>query len=108
MKGEVTVLSEDISFRGKLYLKDALKINGYFRGYIQTPGELHVGPAGKVEADIDAGEVSIEGQVQGNVFASKNLRVRKNAQIIGDIRTENLQIDSGARFRGACVMDWPK
>ena len=105
MKGERTILSEDISFRGKLYLKDALTINGHFKGYIQTPGELLVGPAGKVEADIDAGEVCIEGQVQGNVFAGKRLQIRKNAQIAGDIRTENLQIDPGSRFRGTCIMD---
>ena len=105
MKKERTILSEDISFQGKLYLKDSLTINGHFKGYIQTPGELFVGPAGKVEADIDAGEVCIEGQVQGNVFASNNIQIRKNARIVGDIRTESLQIDSGSRFRGTCVMD---
>ena len=105
MKRERTVLGEDINFKGKLYLKDSLTINGYFRGYIQTPEELLIGSAGKVEADIDAGDVCVEGRVQGNVFASKSLRIRKNAQILGDIRTGNLQVESGSRFRGACIMD---
>lgn len=105
MREERTILSEDISFKGKLYLKDALTVNGYFKGYIQAADQLLIGPGAKVEADIDAKEICIEGQVHGNVFASKNIQIRKSAQMFGDIRTENLQIESGSRFRGTCIMD---
>ncbi len=104
-EGELTVLGKDIKFQGKLHLKDSLTINGTFRGYIQTPGHLEIGPSAVVEADIDASEVRIDGYVQGNVFASKKIELHKNATLHGDLRTSDLQIASGSRFRGACVMD---
>ncbi len=100
-----TILSEDIKLRGKLHLKESLVIHGTLQGYIQSPGELQIGSAARIEADIDADEVCVDGYVQGNVFAAKKLSLRKNAQLVGDIRTSELEVEKGARFSGNCIMD---
>ena len=105
MEVEATVLGKDIKFQGKLHLKDTLTINGSFRGYVQTPSQVNIGPSAVVEADVDAAEVNIDGYVQGNVFASKKIDLRKSGTLYGDLRTSDLQIASGSRFRGTCVMD---
>lgn len=100
-----TVLGEDISFRGKLQFKKSLQINGKFKGSITTGGHLIIGPGARVEADIEAGDVSVEGQLQGNVTATRQIDLLKNARIRGDLRTPDLQIASGSRFSGNCIMD---
>ena len=105
MPANETVLSEDIQFKGKLYIQEALMINGSFRGYIQTTDKLMIEREARVEADIDAVELRVAGFLQGNVFASKKIALEKTAQLVGDLRTADLQVASGAVIRGTCVMD---
>ena len=105
MKGDVTILGEDIRFKGKFYAKSSLTIKGYFRGYIQAPGELRISPVAKVEADIEAEKICIEGEMQGNAYASKKIEIAKTARVVADLHTDDLQIESGSRFRGTCVMN---
>jgi cytoskeletal protein CcmA (bactofilin family) len=100
-----TILGDDISFRGKLQFKNSLQINGRFKGSIATGGHLIVGPGAKVEADVEAGDVSIEGHLQGNVTATRRIDLLRNARLQGDLRTPDLQIASGSRFSGNCIMD---
>ncbi len=105
MKLNQTILGDDISFRGNLHVKGPLTINGLFKGYIQTPDHLVVGASAKIEGDVDASDISIDGYVKGNIFASKRIKFQKGSHVIGDLRTPDLQIDSGSRFQGTCVMD---
>ncbi|MBI3394500.1 MAG: polymer-forming cytoskeletal protein [Spirochaetia bacterium] len=100
-----TILGEDISFRGKLVFKKNLKINGRFKGTIVTPGTLVVGQTAQVEADIEAGTISVQGTVKGNILAKTHVELSRNARIHGDIRTPQLQVETGSHFTGSCVMD---
>lgn len=100
-----TVLGDDIVFRGKLHFKKNLKINGVFKGKIDTGGHLIIGSSALVEADINAGTVSVEGELKGNVNAQKKIDILRNARLIGDLRTPDLMIQSGSRFSGNCIME---
>jgi cytoskeletal protein CcmA (bactofilin family) len=46
-------------------------------------------------------EVVILGNVQGNVEASDKLEVRKDARLMGDIKTARIVIEDGAYFKGS-------
>lgn len=100
-----TILGDDIHFRGKLNFKQNLQINGKFRGQIITDGHLIVGPLATVEADIEAGRVSIQGNVRGNISANQNVSLLKQGNLHGDIKTPDLRIESGSQFSGSCNMD---
>lgn len=100
-----TILGDDIQFRGKLLFKQNLKINGFFKGKIQTAGHLIVGTSAQVEADVEAGTVTIEGKLQGNVVATRKLDIARTAQVKGDVRTPDFTVESGSKFSGHCIMD---
>jgi cytoskeletal protein CcmA (bactofilin family) len=100
-----TILGDDIVFRGRLNFKNQLKINGNFKGQITTDGHLIVGPRADVEADIEAGSVSIQGKLRGNIAATTRIDILKSSQITGDLKTPDLQIESGSKFTGSCTMD---
>lgn len=100
-----TILGDDINFRGKLQFKRNLKINGKFKGQISTDGDLIVGPSAQVEADVVAGSVVIEGELRGNVNASRKIEILGSARMDGDIKTPDLTIQSGSRFSGSCIME---
>ncbi len=100
-----TVLGDDIVFRGKLNFKKSLKINGTFKGKIDTAEHLIIGSSASVEADIEAGTVTVEGNLRGNINANKRIDILRTARLVGDLKTPDLQIESGSRFSGSCIME---
>lgn len=103
--GADTILGSDIVFRGKLNFKNRLQINGKFKGQISTGGHLIIGSSAEVEADISAETVTIQGKLRGNINASRRIDLLKNANLRGDMKTPDLQVESGARFSGSCIME---
>lgn len=99
-----TVIGEDISFRGSLIYSNTLKINGNFKGTIQTTGKLIIGESGEVEADLEVGVLLVEGKVKGNVNAKEKIELKKLSELIGDIKTPTLEVQSGSKFLGNCSM----
>src|SRR6185503_4748557 len=63
--------------------------------------KLTIGPNGKVQAGIKAREVVALGSIQGNVEAHDRLEIRKDAKLVGDIRTSRIVIEDGAYFKGS-------
>ena len=63
-----------------------------------------IGPNGKVQADIDAGAVTIDGAVQGNIKASESVRLGAGSSVQGSVLTPRIGIDDGARLRGKVEM----
>jgi cytoskeletal protein CcmA (bactofilin family) len=62
-------------------------------------GRVTVGPKGTVIASVKAREVSVLGTITGDVEADK-VDIRKDATLVGNIRTARLTIDDGAYFKG--------
>ena len=63
--------------------------------------KLTIGPNGKVHAAIKAREVVALGSIQGNVDASDKIEIRKDAKLVGDIKTARIIIEDGAYFKGS-------
>ena len=100
-----TILGEDIKFRGNLSFKKNLQIDGSIKGVIKTGGNLIIGSSGNVEADIETGTLTVHGNLRGNIVATKKIDIMKNSRLVGDIKTPDLQIQSGARFNGSSIME---
>jgi cytoskeletal protein CcmA (bactofilin family) len=56
---------------------------------------------GVVRAGVKAREVVALGTIQGNVEAHEKLEIRKDAKLVGDIRTARIIIEDGAYFKGS-------
>lgn len=97
-------LGRETIFEGRLDFKGAVRIDGHFKGEIKTPDLLIVGEGAKVEGEIEVGTAIIQGEVFGNVRASKKLDLRSSAKVIGDIITPLLAVEEGALFQGNCRM----
>ncbi len=63
--------------------------------------KLTIGPNGVVRAGIKAREVVALGTIQGNVEAHEKIEIRKDAKLVGDIRTARIIIEDGAYFKGS-------
>ena len=99
---ERTFLGQDALFKGELSFAGTLCIDGKFEGRINTNGTLIISKTGDIKANIDAETVICEGQVKGNIVASKRVELRPNSNIIGNIQSPSLNIEVGAKLEGKC------
>jgi cytoskeletal protein CcmA (bactofilin family) len=64
-----------------------------------------VGRSGRVKADIVGKVVTIEGEVDGNVFAQEQAILRKEGAIRGNITAPRVVLEDGSRFKGSIDME---
>jgi cytoskeletal protein CcmA (bactofilin family) len=98
----VAVLGKSVMVKGQIYSREDLTIDGEVEGTVELQEHrLTVGPNGRVAAGIKAREIVVLGAVQGNVEATDKIDIRKDAKLIGDIKTARIVIEDGAYFKGS-------
>jgi cytoskeletal protein CcmA (bactofilin family) len=87
--------------KGQIFSREDLTIDGEVEGTVELQEHrLTVGPNGKVMASIKAREVVVLGTVHGNVETTDRIDIRKEAKLVGDIKTARIVIEDGAYFKG--------
>ena len=95
-----TILGPDANFKGELSFEKGMRLMGRFEGKVNTPGRLHVAKEAKMSADVEAGAIVVEGEVQGNLSANDRIELKQSARYEGDLRAAKLVVDEGAVFSG--------
>lgn len=104
LKPQETVLSEGVAVKGELHFDKQLRINGCFEGSLHAQGKLIIGPTGVVKGNIHLDEAIIYGRVVGNITVNK-LTIGSSAHIMGDIHTQCLACEPGAKVIGSVDID---
>lgn len=100
-----TILGPESKFQGNLSFEGTVRIDGHFKGDVNTNDVLVVGPGAKVDAEIHVGSIVINGEVNGNIFAKNAVEIHAPAKVRGNISTPTLVIDRGVIFEGSCKME---
>jgi cytoskeletal protein CcmA (bactofilin family) len=100
-----TLLGRGAAFEGKLTFDGTVRIDGRFKGEVFSDDVLVIGEGAHVEAEIDIGEVIIQGTVVGNVKAKRSIEIHAPGRVKGDLHTPSLQIDKGVIFEGRSFME---
>src|SRR6478609_9382630 len=104
--GEITtLLGRGATFEGKLTFEGTVRIDGRFKGEVFSDDVLVIGEGAIVEAQIDVGEVIIQGTVIGNITAKRSIEIHAPGRVKGDLHTPSLQIDKGVMFEGRSFME---
>ncbi|RME89307.1 MAG: polymer-forming cytoskeletal protein [Candidatus Hydrogenedentota bacterium] len=103
---EVTnsIIGPNSYFTGKFIINGSLKIDGKFEGKDLKAEQLYIGVTGKVNTNITANSVIVEGVVIGNITARNRVMLLPTAKILGDIRTPELIIQNGVILEGRCII----
>ncbi len=95
-------IGKAVKIVGQIFSKEDLFIDGDVEGTVEAlEHRLIIGPHGNVHATVKAREVVAQGAVQGNVEATEKIEIRKDAKLVGDIRTARIIIEDGAYFKGS-------
>jgi len=104
--GEInTLLGRGSEFEGKLTFEGTVRIDGELKGQVFSDDVLIIGEGAHVEAEIDIGEVIIQGTVVGNVRAKRGIEIHAPGRVKGDLTTPVLQIEKGVIFEGRSFME---
>ena len=91
-----------LKIRGEISGKSDLNIDGEAQGKIRlAEARVTVGSTGRVQADIEAREIVINGTVEGNLKGVESVRLGSSSRVQGSVVTPRLAIDDGARLRGS-------
>jgi len=95
-------IGKAVKIVGQIYSKEDLYVDGEVEGTVEAlEHKLTIGPNGTVHAGVKAREVVALGSIQGNVEAADRIEIRKDARLVGDIRTARIIIEDGAYFKGS-------
>ncbi|MGL5949515.1 MAG: bactofilin family protein [Aeromonas sp.] len=95
-----TVIAQGTQFKGELHVRGDLHIYGELSGNISlVDGVLYVQQGGRVEGEIDAPTVIINGFVEGSCSA-KEVEVLENGVLQGTFKGGCISIRKGGNFIG--------
>jgi|YNPMSStandDraft_1061717.scaffolds.fasta_scaffold22810_3 cytoskeletal protein CcmA (bactofilin family) len=100
--GGAAAVGKSVVVKGQIFSREDLYVDGEVEGTIEVQEHrLTVGPNGKVHANVKAKEIIVQGTVHGNMEAGEKIEIRKEAKIVGDLRTARIAIEDGAYFKGS-------
>ena len=95
------VLGKSVSVKGQIFSREDLTLDGEVEGTVELQEHrLTIGPNGNVRASVKARELVVLGALYGNVETTDRIEIRKEAKLIGDIKTARIVIEDGAYFKG--------
>jgi cytoskeletal protein CcmA (bactofilin family) len=91
-------------FTGEVSFKSMLRIDGNFSGQVTSPdGTLIVSDGARLTRSvINVAVAKINGSVEGEIRASKELVLGRTASVTGAVTSAALVVEEGARLNGSC------
>ncbi|HYM96921.1 MAG TPA: polymer-forming cytoskeletal protein [Candidatus Sulfotelmatobacter sp.] len=88
------------SLEGKLNYDGSIHVDGRAEGELRVTGNIDVASGAAVKALLEGANVTLKGNLEGEVTARDKLTLGKNARLSGDIVVRRLQIEDGATLNG--------
>ena len=103
--GKMATIGQSVQIKGELTGQEDLVIDGRIEGKISLKGhQLTIGPNGRIEAEVHAKSVQINGEVTGNVIADDKVEISPSGSVQGDITAPRVALADGSSFKGSIDM----
>lgn len=99
-----SLVSRTVVVDGEISGEENLHVDGRVKGIIRLTGDLVVGSAGVVEAEVDARNVIVQGSITGKVVAHRQFEVQASGRFNGECMAASYEIREGAAFEGISRM----
>lgn len=103
--GKTTLVSSDTVIKGDVRFSGVLDIEGLVQGNIVAqPGKdavVRIVDKGRVEGEIRAPSIIINGVVQGDVYSTRHLELAAKAKVKGNVFYSLVEMAAGAEVNGS-------
>ena len=100
----INLISNGTEITGDIRSQGDIRIDGVLIGNLSTKGKVVIGNTGKVKGEVICKNSEVSGEIEGKINVSQLLTLKVSSSINGDIITNKLSIEPGARFTGNCNM----
>ena len=104
---ETAFFGTKLSVKGKVSGSGNLIVMGKLEGEFDLNGELIIAPPAVLNGEIKAVNVTVSGNVTGNLTAREKIHLEKSAVVNGRLNTPRLSVADGASFNGDIEMKKP-
>src|SRR5690348_12603656 len=102
-----SLIGEHTSFEGTLKTEGSVRLLGTIQGEIESKSTIIVEEKARVTARLTAQQVSVAGQVDGQIFCEGRVEIRPTGRVTGEINAGALIVQEGAYFDGNSRMAVP-
>lgn len=100
------MIGKTITIKGDITGEENLVIEGKVDGTVHLKSnDLTVGQSGKVNANVSANVVRIDGEVKGDITGVEKVVITKTGKVQGNIVGPRVTLEDGAKFKGSIDMD---
>ena len=100
------MIGTSVSIKGEVTGQENLRIQGRIEGKISLRGQdVTVGKSGKVQADIHAKAIHVEGEVVGDLYGEQEIIIEASGQVTGNLVAPRVNLENGSRFKGSIDME---
>lgn len=104
--GRSAAIGPSITIEGLLKGEEDVVVEGRIKGTVELKkNTLTIGSQSTIEAQVFAHSIDVDGTVNGDLYASERISIRKSARVKGNIVAPRVSLEDGARFQGAIDMD---
>src|SRR6202521_1728789 len=101
-----SLIAADIPIEGKIEGGGSVRIAGKFNGDVNVQGDLTIEAGAKLTGGVCADNVTIAGELEGNVTEASRVDLLQTGVMIGDLKAGSLAVTAGARMRGQAEFGW--
>jgi cytoskeletal protein CcmA (bactofilin family) len=98
--GADTVIGAGVTVKGNLTSESDMMIDGIITGDIKAAGNITIGVNAHIKANIQGLNITVAGELEGNIVAEGEATIRETGKVTGDITAAGLAIISGGVFSG--------
>jgi cytoskeletal protein CcmA (bactofilin family) len=102
-----SLIGEHTSFEGTLRTEGPVRLLGTIQGEIESKSAIIVEEKARVTARLTAQQVTVAGQVDGQIFCDGRVEIRPTGRVTGEINAGALIVQEGAYFDGNSRMAVP-
>lgn len=96
--GQRSVIRGDVEFSGGLHVDG--QVHGSLNAAADSDGTLILSDKGRIDGEVRAPHVIINGEVNGDIYASERLELAAQARVTGNIHYKVLEMTAGAQVTG--------
>ena len=97
-------VGQGVNVSGKLIFNEPVRIEGIFRGEVNSSNLVVISEGGAVEGRVKASRLVVLGELRGDVVESARAYFGPRSRVRGDIEAEKLTVCEGAYFTGNVKM----
>jgi cytoskeletal protein CcmA (bactofilin family) len=92
---------------GNVVFSGGLRVDGMVRGNVSAladdPGTLVVSTDARIDGEVHAAHIVVNGMINGPVHASETLELQAGSRVKGDVHYKTIEIHQGAVVEGRLV-----